>query len=62
MTSDYFICDFCGVEIENDGEGGCFFDETAFCHLDVSDDLACASCYEKGLWHKKNKNWEEILC
>lgn len=53
-NQDNFICDFCGKEIENGFEGGCFMDETAFCHLDYSDDVACASCYEKGLWHKKN--------
>ena len=52
---DNFLCDFCGKEIENDWEGGCFQDGTAFCNLDFSDDIACASCYEKGLWHKKHK-------
>ena len=48
-------CDFCNVEIENDGEGSAFSNGTAFCHLDFSDDIACESCYEKGLWHEKHK-------
>ena len=54
-SMDNFNCDFCGKEIENDWEGGCFDDGTAFCHLDFSDDIACESCYEKGLWHEKHK-------
>ena len=55
-----FTCDFCEKEIENDSDGSCFLDGTAFCHLDFSDDVACKSCYEKGLWHKKNNVKEDL--
>ena len=39
-------CDFCDVEIKNDGEGSAFCDGSAFSNVGIDERVSCAECCE----------------
>jgi hypothetical protein len=44
MDEENLNCDFCLLEIENDGEGSAFCDGTAFSNVGYDERIACSDC------------------